>query len=70
MVDAWRECFTTFGLCTRKVALLPRTHDRKPNVFRRSMRRSGDGFQCTVATHGTVKAPTKKERHLANSLSA
>ena len=23
----------TFGLCTRKVALLPNTQDRKPDVF-------------------------------------
>ena len=40
---------TTFGLCTRKVALLRCTQDRKPNVFLRSIHRSEDGCRSAVA---------------------
>ena len=61
VVEAWREGFTTFGLCTRKVTLLPREPDRNPNVFGRSVHRLGDGFQFTVITQGTVKAPSEKK---------
>jgi hypothetical protein len=48
----------TFGLRTREVVLLRRTQDRKTNVFGRSVHRPSDGFQCAVAPHGTVNAPS------------
>jgi len=57
------QMHSTFGLCTRKVASLSRTHDRKPNVFERSVHRSREGFRSDAAPHGAVKAPSQKERH-------
>ena len=60
------EGATTFGLRTRKVALLRRTQDRKPNVFRDPYIARGMVFDRLWHPRGTEQ----KERHLAQSLSA
>lgn len=59
LADDSAKASLSFGLCTRKVAPLSCTHDRKPSVFGRSAHRSGDGLRSPVAPHGTVRAPSE-----------